>query len=70
VVVPTPLYRLYVYRSFAKIVEGCEMIGLAFVADAAVVTVEVTTERSDCVLITTVDCDGWLCFVQWCLHHT
>lgn len=69
-VVPTPLYRLYVYRSFVKIVEGCEMIGLAFVAGAAVVTVEVTAARSDCVLITTVDCGGWLCFVQWCRHHT
>lgn len=69
-VVTTPLYRLYVYRSFAKIVVGYEMIGLMLgVAVAgAVVLVEATTKRLDCVLITTVDCDELLCFVQWCLR--
>lgn len=69
-VVSTPLYRLYVYRSIAKIAEVYEMIGLEFVAGAVAVPVEVTAMRLGCVLITTVDCDGLLCFVQWCLHHT
>lgn len=69
-VVPTPLYRLYVYRSFEKIVVVYEMIGLtlAVVAGAAAALVGATAMCLDCVLITTVDCDGSLCFVQWCLH--
>lgn len=62
-VVQTPLYRLCVYRSFAK-------IGEVYEVPIVVVAVAVpTTMRSDCGLIVVADCgDALLYFVQWCPH--
>jgi hypothetical protein len=66
VVVPTPLYRLYVYRSIVKIVVVYEM--MMFAVDAVADVVEATAVRLDCVLITTVDCGELLYSVQWYPH--
>lgn len=66
-VVQTPLYRLCVYRSFAKIGEVYEVVGAPTVA--VPLRAEPTARRSSCGLIEVADCDDALwCSVQWCPH--
>jgi hypothetical protein len=69
VTVQTPLYRLYVARSFAKFAVACEPTARSSVAVAvAGVAAGATAARWDCVPKGSVDCDEWLCSVQWCPH--